>query len=362
GAGFFGIGDPRQSIYGFRGALKDSARSLARKWPEIKIVHLLENYRSSQKILDFSKALFPKDPAFEARKNIDGQIYFFQAVDSIQENQWLAQKISSLLGGSSHWQKDASGQDHVLAPGDMAVLVRFKGLIPELEKEMQRRGIPVSVPENQPYFMDPRVELILRAVARVMGVREDKKVFDCPEKILAGGPERMAAYLEDVPPFDRMFWHSRSFKELEKEYKRLGGWTELINEIILESELSQVEARAQKVRIMTMHAAKGLEFDTVFIPCLEDGIMPFAGAGMLLGKMSGKKQRQDPEEEKRLLYVSLTRAKRSLYLSLAGSRKIFGRQLNLKESRFLKELPLEMARVTRGRIGKSRKVKQMRLG
>lgn len=361
GQGFFGIGDPRQSIYGFRGAHSNVREVLSGYWPELKIIRLGRNYRSSQVILDFAQSLFPDDPKLEAQIDTAAGIYFFQAVNSAQESQWVGEKIQDLLGGTSHWQSDAAPGRTYLAPSDIAVLVRFKGLMPVLEKELQRKGIPVSIPEDQPYFKDPRIELILQAVGRVMGIARENKVFDCPEKILAGGPKSLAAYLEDVPPFDRIFWQGKAFKTLEQEYARLGGWTGLMSQIKLESELAQVEIKAQKVMIMTMHAAKGLEFEAVFLPCLEDGIIPFAGTDVLLGQIDPGEKKWDPDEEKRLFYVALTRARRFLFLSLAGSRKIFGRQVNLKKTRLLGDLPFAGVQVTRGAMGKVRKEKQLRL-
>ncbi|WP_028573555.1 UvrD-helicase domain-containing protein [Desulfonatronovibrio hydrogenovorans] len=361
GEGFFGIGDPRQSIYGFRGALQDVRKEMSKFWPELEVLVLSRNYRSAQSILDFAGTLFPGDPGLKAQKDIPGEIRLFQAVHSSQEANWMGQKIKGLLGGTSHWQSDADPDRSVLAPSDIAVLVRFKGLIPPLEKELQRLGVPVSIPEDLPYFKDPRIELILKAAGRVLGTGGDKEAFDCPEKILAGGPKALSSYLDDMPPFDRMFWQSRAFKTLVQEYARHGGWTGLINQVRLESELAQVEAVSQKVVIMTMHAAKGLEFEAVFLPCLEDGIIPFAGIDVLLGKMDSEKKRWDTEEEKRLLYVSLTRAKQRLYLSLSGSRRIFGRQVNLKKSRFLAELPQEAVRTSRGKILRKKKEKALKL-
>jgi superfamily I DNA/RNA helicase len=293
--------------------------------------------------------------------DIPGEIHFFQAINSLQENHWMGKKIMSLLGGTSHHQKDAASGDASFAPSDIAILVRFKGLMPAMEKELQRMGIPVSVPEDQPYFKDQRIELILRAVGRVMGIAGEENVFECPERVLTGGPKRLAAYLEDVPPFDKIFWTGKAFKTLEREYSSLGGWSGLMSHIKLESELAQVDIKAQKVMIMTMHAAKGLEFEAVFLPCLEDGIIPFAGTDMLLGQIDPEKKRWDSEEERRLFYVSLTRARRFLFLSLAGSRKVFGRQLNLKKSKFLKEMPFEEVRVSRGKIQKNKKEKHLKL-
>jgi len=361
GEGFFGIGDPRQSIYGFRGASGDAAGELTSFWSGLTTISLTRNYRSAQDILNLSQGLFPEDPRLEARSTERARITFYEAVNGVQEAHWMGQRIKELLGGTGHWQKD-SGQSHRdLAPEDVAVLVRFKALASGLEKELHRLGIPVSVPQHEPFYRDPRVELILNAAARVLGVTWNEKVFECPEKVLARGPQGMAAYLGDMPPFDRIFWQSRAFKELESAYRANSGWTGLINSIRLESELDQAEMLGKKVRILTMHAAKGLEFEAVFLPCLEDGILPFAGTEFLLGKPVPPGARSDPAEEARLFYVSLTRARQYLFLSLARSRKIFGRPVNLQKSRFLSGLSLEKVYKTRSIAQQAHREKQLRL-
>jgi superfamily I DNA/RNA helicase len=89
---------------------------------------------------------------------------------------------------------------------------------------------------------------------------------------------------------------------------------------------------------MTLHAAKGLEFEAVFLPALEDGILPFAGPGFFSGKATRNGDRPDQDEERRLLYVGLTRAKSLLYLSHAAARTLFGRELRLTPSRFFADL------------------------
>ncbi len=360
GEGFFGIGDPRQSIYGFRGAVGDVVQSLRSFWPELELVTLTENYRSSQEILDLSQELYPGDTRLRAKKKIPAQMTYFQAINGAQEAQWVGERIRGLLGGTGHWQKDSGSETEFLAPEDIVVLVRFKALARGLEKELHRSGIPVSMPQEEPYYRDSRVEQILGAVARVLGVSWEDKGIECPERILAEGPQGMAAYLGDMPPFDKMFWQSSAFQELKKEYQRHGGWAALLNHIRLESDLDQARMRAQKVKILTMHAAKGLEFEAVFIPCLEDGIMPFSGTDFLLGK-GGRDSSCDSDEEKRLFYVSLTRAKKYLFLSQAQTRKIFGRTLNLQQSRFLSGLSLKGVQKIRTRVEKKQKEKRPRL-
>jgi superfamily I DNA/RNA helicase len=144
-----------------------------------------------------------------------------------------------------------------------------------------------------------------------------------------------------MPPFDHLFWKSQPFQELKKAYAEHLGWSGLISWINLESDLSRVREKAQKVRLLTMHAAKGLEFEAVFIPALEQGIVPFGGKEILSGKPQPQSERPDQEEEKRLFYVAMTRAKSHLFLSTAAKRSLYGRQLQLQPSSFLSLLPWE---------------------
>jgi superfamily I DNA/RNA helicase len=158
-----------------------------------------------------------------------------------------------------------------------------------------------------------------------------------------------------------MFWQSRAFSQLKEAYDRHGGWSGVLNEVHLENELDAVREKAQKVRVMTMHAAKGLEFEAVFIPGLEDGLVPMKSMDVLLGNSEENSREVDEEEERRLLYVALTRAKSRLFLSHCSSRKLYGRTLRLHPSRFLKELPREEVRVTEARAHKKKREKAVNM-
>ena len=131
--------------------------------------------------------------------------------------------------------------------------------------------------------------------------------------------------------------------DLVKAYQSCSGWRGLLNMVRLETELCAIRAKAQKVQIMTMHGAKGLEFEVVFLPGLEEGILPFAGMDMLLGK-PGDEGALDMEEERRLFYVGLTRAKSMLFLSHCSSRRVFGKTLKLALSSLVRRLPQDMLR------------------
>ena len=364
GNGVFCIGDPKQSIYGFRGAVGDVEKRLADLWSNITTVTLAENYRSGQKVLDCAAALFPEEPKLQANLDINATIHFFEGPDGIRESTWISDKIKGLIGATSHSISDAEGHGD-MAPGDIAVLVRFKALIPSIEKVLKRAGIPCSTPELDGFWQEPRIATILRTAQRFLGMNldadPDEDVIEVPDHILAKGPVGLAAYLSETPPFDQFFWESRQFKELKREFDRRGGWQALINWVSLQTELELVRHTAEKVQIMTLHAAKGLEFEAVFMPACEEGILPFAGMDLLTAKVTLTPGRgQSFAEERRLMYVGMTRAKRNLYISRADSRQLYGKTLHLPRSRYLREIPEEL--VSKSTLAAKRVTKEKQLG
>ncbi|MDQ7031566.1 MAG: 3'-5' exonuclease [Desulfonauticus sp.] len=341
GIGFFAIGDPKQSIYGFRGGVEDVTVYLKKVWSDLEILSLSLNYRSGQKILDLSSSLFGAEDSnrLQAVKSIDSQIYFLEAPSASYEAFWIADKIKTLLGGTSHLALDR--REGELAPGDIAVLVRFKALLEPFKQALKRRGIPFSVPEDEAFYKDPRIEIILKEVRRILGLSLASRDKILPDAVITDGPQGIKNFLKDIPPFDPLFWESKPFRELEKLYAQEQGWLGVLNTIQLESELELVREKSQKVRIMTLHASKGLEFEAVFLPCLEDGILPFVGIDRLLD-IERESSGFNENEEKRLFYVGMTRARKYLFLTLASTRKIYNKKLSLPKSRFLSKLDFSL--------------------
>ena len=366
GQGFFGIGDPLQSIYGFRGASGQCVEFFRTHWQELRGISLETNYRSLANILYAAASLFL--PAMSpsglvadtgiapphlvpARKG-EGYVHLFEAITDETECRWVTDRIVSLIGGTSHTLMDVTGStrnmpipDSGYAPGDIAVLVRTHALGHAFRKSLARVGIPVSEPQRDAFWTDPRVALLLRMAGRLLGIavsvqdEQDTALPPCPDKVLTKGPLGMAAYLTTSPPFDALFWHSRPFRELLRRYDSTRNWAALITWINLQNELELVRQKAEKVQVMSLHAAKGLEFPVVFVPCLEDGIIPYAGA--LLTGRAVRGTTLDVEEERRLAYVGFTRAKDALFLSYSQKRSLFGSTLRLGPSRFLRTLPEE---------------------
>ena len=352
GNGFFGIGDPNQAIYAFRGAYGTVEEYFGALWPHLETLHLTANYRSGSNILKSAFAVLKggntlnvEGPAPTAATSAPSEVRLFEASGAKSEAIWIADRILDLLGPTSHSLADAKTRPAIaegleVAPGDFAILVRLSSLAAPLAKILEERGIPVSIPEKDTFWADDRVKMILHAAGLFLGIapETEKAPLACPDRVIAKGPLGVAAYLAETPPFDRLFWQSAAFKALSRAFDNYEGWAGLINWVNLQNELEVVRGQAEKVQIMTMHAAKGLEFPFVFAAGLEDGIMPFAGPEFLTGQ-AVRDGSVDVAEEKRLLYVAMTRAERGLYLSLSSKRRIFGKELRLPKSRFLEALP-----------------------
>ena len=385
GEGFFGIGDPDQSIYGFRGAYGDCAAFFSFVWPGLEQIRLTLNYRSRRGILLASHAVLhgarpvgagdssggaerpngETPPPLTATRSETALVTLFDAPSAEAEAAWIADKAAGLIGMGSHTLADGreDAADH--SPGDIAVLVRTHALAPAYRKALRRKGLPVAEPAVDAFWADERVDLILRAAGRMLGIAVAEEggpeTPACPDKVFANGPLGVAAYLSEFPPFDALFWRSSAFRSLVKAYDANSGWAGLMTWISLQTELELVRARGETIQIMSMHAAKGLEFRTVFLPCLEDGLVPFAGPGILTGKLTEKSSAARMDEERRLLYVGMTRARDGLYLSTAAKRTLYGRELRLKPSRFLAALPEGLASRSTLVAKTTRKEEQLKL-
>jgi superfamily I DNA/RNA helicase len=358
GAGFFAIGDPLQSIYSFRGAAGDVAERLRGYWPKLETITLTENYRSGQTVLDAAQGLFPQAQKLRSQAEEQGRVHLFNAPDGMREAAWISERVKRLIGATSHSLTDA-GEAGRLTPGEIAVLVRFKGLVPKIRKALERHGIPVSVPEAEAFWNEPRIAAILGAAGRILGLacqEDDEHCYDFPERVLAGGPGAIRAHLESLGDFDPSFWQSRAYREFRSAFEEHGGWTGLMNWVNLQTDLEHASQAAEKVQVMTLHASKGLEFEAVFLPALEDGILPFAGPGLLSGNLQGAPG-MNVEEERRLFFVGMTRARSELYLSYATRRMQYGQNLQLPPCRYLAELPKGL--VSRSTLA-ARKVQKQR--
>ena len=340
GNGFFGIGDPDQSIYAFRGAINDAAAKLRREWPEMQTLHLAQNYRSAQAIIQAARALFPDRPLRPGPSSPTGSIVRCSTPNAWREAAWIAEQVRRLLGATAHSQADG-GDTGTTSPGDIAILVRSRVLLQPLAHSLDQAGLPCSVPEEEPFWRDSRIQNIVDTVRAALG-RPVAPPWQCPQKVLEQGPAAMAAFWAQEGPVDPLFWNSKAFQALQRTFARLGDWERVLTWLARQDTLDTVRHRVEKVRIMTLHASKGLEFTAVFLPALEEGIVPFAGPGLSHDAARNDLTTNRVAEEKRLFYVGLTRAKEYLYLSHAQNRRLYGRTVHNQPSRFLHTLPAEV--------------------
>ena len=188
GSGFFGIGDPDQAIYGFRGAGGQSESVFQRYWPSLQVLRLGISYRASQAVLDMAQRLLQGHGhcgSLTAAQSQAAFLHLFAASDEQAEARWIARRAVALLGATSHSLLDAAQQtdlDGTLSPGDIAVLVRLRAQIPPIRAALEHAGIPCAAPESAPFWQDPLCAAVLRFLAvrhiNPLSVCHDSRLID----------------------------------------------------------------------------------------------------------------------------------------------------------------------------------------
>ena len=361
GNGFFGIGDPDQAIYGFRGASGQSEDSLRALWPSLRVCRLGQSYRASQGVLDMAQSLLQGRGhcgALQAMRREQARLHLFSAPDQQAEARWIAGRIRQLLGATAHTLMDQIAQEDELAgtlsPGDVAVLVRLKAQIPVIRRALEQEGIPCAAPAQEDCWQDPLCAAVLRlAIARGQGeapvpVSDDaesddllpllEQALDLAPDAPLPDPQALQARLSGHSRLPAPLWQGTAWKQLCRAWQDCGQWEALVQQLGLQHEAELIRARSEQVQILTLHASKGLEFQAVFLPGLEEGLLPMRRDLLLENPdddMSPAAQAARLEEERRLFYVGLTRAARALYVSHSAGRRLFGRELALEPSSFL---------------------------
>ncbi len=390
------VGDDDQSIYRFRGATIENILNFEKQYRGSRTIRLEQNYRSTQSILNAANAVISHNLGRKGKKlwTANGQgdpITVYEAADEGSEGNYVAGKIISGSKGKNF--------------KDYAILYRTNAQSNALEFALKRNGIPYRVIGGTRFFDraevkdmlsylcvinnradDLRLTRIINNPPRGLGAKtietarrlaeaEQKSLYSVVSDPYSYGPlekpamklmqfsaliEGMAQLLEDgmsLPDFyDELLSRTgyvdmlnakdteenktrlENVRELKSsiqsylenaEYPTLAGFLE---EIALYTDLEQYNAGDDAVVMMTMHSAKGLEFPHVFLVGFEDGLFPGLRA---IGDS------EEMEEERRLCYVAITRAKQTLDICHARQRMIYGRTSAALPSRFLREIPDE---------------------
>jgi uncharacterized protein (TIGR00375 family) len=326
GGNLCAIGDPHQAIYGFRGADATCFERLRADYPGAAAVALKRNYRSSGTIVAASSQIIakPDEPIAEIVRDMHERITIYAAPSERAEAESVVATIEQAIGGHSFFSIDsgrASGEGTALSFADFAVLYRTEAQAAALTEAFARSGIPFRKHSHAPLAEEPAVRALLDAL-------ESPDAHDGGLAIrLASAAQRVAAATQETAAIDL------ALQRLQPLVETCGGdQTRFLDAVALTSDADFWDPRADGVALLTLHAAKGLEFAFVFIVGLEDGVLP-----LHWGKTDGIAA-EDLAEERRLFYVGMTRAKDLLFLSRALKRQWRGRVREQKPSPFLADI------------------------
>jgi len=387
------VGDPQQCIYTWRGATPENILEFEKDFPNTAVVKLEKNYRSTKKILQIANKIISKANGRWRKKilnlwteNEEGEdIKLFKLQNEWEEKKFLSRAIKELT------------QKQNINYSDIAILIRMSYLSRAIEEEFIYQGIPYQIIGGLKFYERAEIKDLL-AYFKLAINPQDKQAFKraltTPSRNIADAgikkiekikEEQNLDWLEALKEaYDRFnektkikiqefleimeyitsYGINHPYKAIKHLYEAINYYEYLLNkypkdwedrkknieelfkvmleiekkgktlkEFLEETTLSQAQDNLENtnsVKIMTIHASKGLEFPIVFLPALEDGIFP-SGRSLTT--------EEEKEEERRLFYVAITRAKRELYLSFSQKRSSYtGRVYETTPSRFLKEI------------------------
>jgi len=400
------VGDDDQSIYGWRGADIRNILDFEDDYPDAKVIKLEQNYRSTSTILDAANQLIAhnagrKDKKLWTEHGEGEKIEVYRAEDEHDEGMWIAGQIRDL-------QKQGNGY------GDCAILYRTNAQSRVPEEMLMRSGIPYKVFGGQKFYERKEIKDILAYLRVIVNPADDislGRIINVPKRAIGGTTVQALAdaaaerdlplygVLNDPPEtlgtraktsvgnFFQMMTLLGAMKEamsltefvdtliektgLEEQYQKentdeardrieniaefrngIREYAESGEEPTLEGYLENVslvtdldretDGGRGYVTMMTLHSAKGLEFDNVFIPGMEENLFPSSRSVDDGNRL---------EEERRLMYVGITRARKRLFLSYASTRMLYNQFNHNPPSRFMKEIPARLLHTGFGGIG-----------
>ena len=387
------VGDDDQSIYGWRGADIRNILEFENDYPDATVIKLEQNYRSSGNILDAANQLIAhnegrKDKTLWTEHGAGDLIKAYCAQDEREEAAWIVQQMQELRKAG--------------APlGEIAILYRTNAQSRIPEEVLMQAGIPYKVFGGQKFYERKEIKDILAYLRVIANPADDvslTRIINVPKRAigdstvqllteyagrqgiplyaaLAALPEDLGSRAKNsVGEFFKMMTRLCALKEsmdlegfidemiritgLEEQYQKEdteeargrienirefrgsvhefaqmaegAGLEDYLENVALVTDLDRDDGQNGYAVLMTLHSAKGLEFDNVFIPGMEEGIFP-----------SARSMEEDDrlEEERRLMYVGITRARRRLFLTRASERMLYNQYSHNPPSRFLDEIP-----------------------
>jgi DNA helicase-2/ATP-dependent DNA helicase PcrA len=322
------IGDPDQSIYGFRGADPGFFERFPQDFPGARVLRLARNYRSGRPIVEASIGVItrsePQLRPVEAILDRPERVVFHEAPTDKAEAEFVVHTLEQLLGGHSFFSLDSGrstdGCGSDLAFSDVAVLYRTEAQAEAVIEAFTRSGMPFQQRSHQPLSELPAVRSLCAAMADQAGagaVSADLAL--ALEGCLATQPELCVPLGEAAELLLPL---------AVRHGEDLQGFLAAVS---LGAQQDCWDPRAERISLLTLHASKGLEFAVVFLLGLEDGLLPLRFGSEPLEAAA-------LDEERRLLYVGMTRARQRLYLCRASKRLWRGRPRRQEPSPFLRDI------------------------
>ncbi|NOY65494.1 MAG: UvrD-helicase domain-containing protein [Nitrospirae bacterium] len=379
------VGDDDQSIYRFRGAEVRNIQRFEKDFPELRIVKLEQNYRSTQNILDVSGSVISANPVRKKKslwtdKGKGEKVHFYWLPTEDDEAKYIAKLIRDIYLKGKH------------SFGDIAILYRINLQSRAIEEALRRERIPYRIVGGISFYERKEIKDIISYLRLVVNPHDNvslRRIINTPSRGIGAATLNkieQESKRKGISLFDAIISICNGKSSTQSVVDRLKGLVDLLREfsalkkestpeiithiiektgyaeglseerlqniaeLMASSEGSSVKDFLDRVSLvtrldenlpdnmvslMTLHTAKGLEFPIVFIVGLEEGLMPYFKAF---------DSEEELCEERRLLYVGMTRAKEMLFLSGARKRRIFSKLQEQEPSRFLADVPRSCCR------------------
>ena len=341
------VGDISQSIYGWRGADYRNVNYLIRDYKDIKTINLEQNYRSTQNILEAANSVISKNTSHPilklwTKKHKGERIKLYTARNGLDEADFIVNEASRLK--RRHYKYS-----------DIAVLYRTNAQSRVLEEALLHAGIPYTLVGGTKFYDRKEIKDVISYLRLLVNPKDSvsrKRIEKLGVRRLERFKSLTARHLDSMTTLNMLDEVLKTTgyldlfqRESEENLARLENIKELrsvatefrdINEFLENVALVEagpIHESKNCVTLMTLHAAKGLEFPIVFIVGMEEGLFPHSKSLW---------EQNQLEEERRLAYVGITRAKETLYLSYASRRIYFGERVSNPPSRFIIDIPEEL--------------------
>lgn len=394
------VGDPDQSIYSWRGANYKNILNFEKDYPDSKTILLEENYRSTTNILDAANCVIKhnqgrKEKNLWSSKGEGEKISYYRAYDERDEAFYIIKEIKKLLANDVSEKEIAvlyrtNAQSHIFEEEFLKANIPFKivgsigfynrkeikDLLAYLrlihnEKDnvslmriinVPKRGIGLKSIQNLVEKADQKdvsmyetidsgKELDFKhTIEELRRISQEITLTELVDKVLETTGYKKELESEDTLESEIRLENLEEFKSITRAFEETYGIVSLEDFLLETSLISDVEDYKNdenRVSLMTVHSVKGLEFDYVFVTGLEEGIFPHINSLM---------DNQELEEERRLCYVAITRARKKLYLLNARKRMLFGKDQINPTSRFLGEIDSNLIE-TEGKPEQQKEVK-----